>query len=128
MNTVTIGNRRVVYAGTLILNDNEVLSIDLPLQLPAPASGKENIKLELNFLDREKDPATFTWALVDDVFKVNFVGWRNPTGTAFPYPISLRSSSLLSSTTILLDLAHYIIGSRNIVHLVVMLGGLGDAF
>lgn len=119
-NVITIGNRRVLYTDTLLLGDNETVRIEVPLQLAVSHLGKDCFKLELTFLDRQREPATVTWQLIGDVYKVNCTGWKNPTGSAFTTPLLLGAGGMAVPPPIALDLAHYTIGARNLVHLVLL--------
>lgn len=124
-NVITVGGRRVLYTDTLLLGDNEPVRIELALQLAVSHAGKDSFRLDLIFLDRDKTPPTVTWQLVDDIYKVNCIGWNSPTGSALVTPL-LLAGGLLGPPPVALDLAHYAIGNRNLVHLV-LLGGAADA-
>jgi hypothetical protein len=85
---VGVGKNGVLMNGTLILNDEEVARIEIPLPLWAAIS-TEVVRLELRFTQRSNAETDVKWRTEDGVVKFDFIGWKTVMeGTALLAPVA----------------------------------------
>jgi hypothetical protein len=113
MKSVLIGNRTLVYSGTLILRDGESARLEIPFQ-EGQFIGQETLKVELIFTNPAHADTSVNWqTLPDGSVRFTFIGWKSPVGTALKEP---QSFGKFNNEDLWMDLAHYMIGQANVAH------------
>jgi hypothetical protein len=123
MITITKGDKKVIYAGSVILKDYETVRLDISLPAGAPIAAQV-LKLEITFTNVMNTETDVTWKTgPDGIVQVELTGWRQ-TGQAMKEPISFGQ---YNGEILWLHIAQHRIGSMvNIVQIDVMQGGRAD--
>jgi hypothetical protein len=88
MAKVSLGNREVVWSGTLLVPDSEVGIIETTL-------GLWPLRIEIRFMPNEGSSPELSWQGSAGVgpLQMTFKGWKNPLGAAVKVPQLLGTTS-----------------------------------
>jgi hypothetical protein len=105
-----VGNRKVLFYTTILVQDAEVGWIEAPL-----AYGGATLKLSVRFegLVPGTTQPTFAWRMNDGAVDARFAGWKNALGTVFAEPIKIGD---IDQKPMSLQVAHYYTGGFNLLH------------
>jgi hypothetical protein len=119
MVTIRVANDEVLYSGTLLILDGTPARIEVSLP-PNAAIATEVLKLEFKFDRNYTGQAQVEFETIEGVTRFLFKGWKSVTGTALTSPAEIGYAN---GRPLSLQVAHYVIGPMNIVHINLMWRG-----
>jgi hypothetical protein len=114
--TVRSAGLRKLFSDTFLVSDGEEISVIVTLPLGASIPS-DTLSIIMVFKDRDATSTNITWATNDKVVYFTCTGWKNPSGVALLSPQEFGRNG---DGPLFVNLAHYNIGQRNLVHLEIL--------
>ena len=112
---VRIGDKELVFQQTLLTLDDQDVDLEIPVR-----DGVLKIRLRCEQL-RPDEKQSVDWKTTDGVLGIVLKGWNNPLGTAVSPPERLGD---FKGQSLWFQVATYRIASLNVIHFLVLLGGV----
>ncbi|WP_425336530.1 DUF6864 domain-containing function [Synechococcus elongatus] len=110
---ITIDSKQIVYSATFLVATGVESYLDIPID-------DSRLLLSIKFVTSTGSAErTGEWQEENGIVRFVFTGWNNPLGTCVLEPTKFGD---IDGKKIYFQLAHYLIGEQNLVHIFILRG------